>query len=81
MTGASSDTANSRKPNQYSAEWAKCVSLAKTLVRGAKPSSTLGTQCFHLSANSSYPSNSVASTRVQIPAGVGNKFFDYQTTL
>ena len=81
MTGPSSDTENSRKPNQYSTEWARCVSLAKTLVRGVKPSSTLGTQCFHLSANSSYPSNSVASTRVQIPAGVGNKFFDYQTTL
>lgn len=76
-----SDTNNSRKPNQYSSEWANCVSLAETLVKGNKPSSTLGNQCFHLSSDSSYPSTSVASTRIQIPADEGNKFFDYQTTL
>ena len=79
MTG--SGTGNSRKPNQYSSEWANCVSLAETLVKGNKPSSTLANQCYHLSSGSSYPSSSVASTRVQIPASKGNKFFDYQTTL
>lgn len=81
MTGPSSNTGNSRKPNQYSSEWANCVSLAQSLVKGNKPSSTLVNQCYHLSAGSSYPSSSVASTRVQIPSGTGNKFFDYQTTL
>lgn len=82
MTGSSAtSTSNSRKPNQYSSEWAKCVSLAEKLVKGEKPSSTLANQCFHLSSDSSYPSNSLASTRIQIPANKGNKFFDYQTTL
>lgn len=82
MTGTSTtSTSNSRKPNQYSDEWANCVSLAQTLIRGNIPSSTLANQCYHLSSNSSYPSNSVASTRVQIPANTGNKFFDYQTNL
>lgn len=81
MTGSSSNTGNSRQPNQYSSEWEKCVSLAQSLVNGSKPSSTLANQCYHLSAGSSYPSSSVTSTRVQIPSGTGNKFFDYQTTL
>lgn len=82
MTGTSTDsTTNSRKPNQYSSEWENCVSLAESLVKGNKPSSTLANQCYHLSSGSSYPSTSVASTRVQIPANKGNKFFDYQTTL
>lgn len=81
MTGSSSDTQYSRKPNQYSTEWEKCVSLAGDLIKGNKPTSSLENQCYHLSAGSSYPSNSVASTRVQIPSGTGNKFFDYQTTL
>ena len=82
MTGSSTNsTSNSRKPNQYSPEWANCVSLAKSLVNGSKPSSTLANQCFHLSKDSSYPSTSIASTRVQIPANNGNKFFDYQTSL
>lgn len=74
-------TTNSRKPNQYSTEWENCVSLAQDLVNGNKPNSTLKNQCFHLSSGSSYPSNSVESTRVQIPANTGNKFFDYQTAL
>lgn len=81
MTGGSSDTSNSRKPNQYSSEWTKCVTLAETLIGGKKPNSALNNQCYHLSSGSSYPSNSVASTRVQIPSGKGNKFFDYQTSL
>lgn len=82
MTGTSpTSTANSRKPNQYSAEWSNCVSLAETLIRGNMPSSTLANQCYHLSSNSSYPSNSVVSTRIQIPANTGNKFYDFQTNL
>lgn len=82
MSGtSSSSTENSRKPNQYSNEWANCVTLALTLIGGYTPSSTLANQCYHLSSNSSYPSDSLASTRVQIPANTGNKFFDYQTNL
>lgn len=81
LSGSSSDTQYSRKPNQYSTEWEKCVSLAGDLIKGNKPTSSLENQCYHLSAGSSYPSNSVASTRVQIPSGTGNKLFDYQTTL
>lgn len=81
ITGSSNDTLNARHPNQYSTSWANCVALAQALINGSKPSSTLSNQCYHLSKNSSYPSTSVASTRIQIPAGSGNKFFDYQTTL
>ena len=81
ITGSSNDTLNARHPNQYSTSWANCVALAQALLNGSKPSSTLSNQCYHLIKNSSYPSTSVASTRIQIPAGSGNKFFDYQTTL
>lgn len=45
MTGTStSSTRNSRKPNQYSSEWANCVSLVQTLVKGNKPIRTLANQ-------------------------------------
>lgn len=81
MTGTTTDTEHSRKPNQYSSEWDTCVRLAIRLVNGEKPASALNNQCFHLSRDSSYPANSVESTRIQIPDGSGNKFFDYQTEL
>lgn len=81
LTGASSDTNNSRKPNQYSPEWANCVSLAQTLIRGNIPSSTLTHQCYHRSSDSDYPDDAVVSTRIQIPANTGNKFYDTQTSL
>ena len=81
MTGSTLDTDSSRKPNQYSMEWENCVSLAKTLVKGNKPISALANQCYHLSSTSSYPSASLVSTRIQIPANNGNTFFDYQATL
>lgn len=80
-TGPSSDTVNARQPNQYTTQWANCVTLATQLVSGIKPDSILSNQCFHLSSGSAYPSGSLASTRIQIPSGVGNKFFDYQTSL
>lgn len=81
MIGGSSSTEFSRKPDQYSTAWANCVSLAETLVSGSIPNSALAHQCYHKSSNSSYPSDAVESTKIQIPAGTGNKFYDTQTTL
>jgi peptidoglycan hydrolase-like protein with peptidoglycan-binding domain len=75
------DTRDARRPDQYSTQWAYCVTLAQMLVSGLTPSSSLLNQCYHLSAGSIYPSASLASTRVQIPTSLGNKFFDYQTAL
>lgn len=71
------ETKYARAPELYSDSWANCVELAQTLVEGGVPTSALGKQCFHRSSGSSYPSTSIAATRVQIPANVGNKFFDY----
>ena len=80
-TGSSLDTENARHPNQYSSQWVNCAALAQSLVNGNVPSSTLANQCYHGNKTSIYPPTSIASTRIQIPATVGNKFYDYQTTL
>lgn len=72
------ETINSRMPDQYSSSWANCVNLAKQLTNNICPSSTLGLRFFHRSASSSYPSNSY--DQMQIPANVGNKFYNNATT-
>ena len=76
MTGDASGTKNSRAPDVYTDSWSYCVGLAKLLCEGRKPSSRLGGQCFHVGKSSSYPSNAVESTKIQIPSGTGNKFYD-----
>lgn len=81
MIGDSSNTGNSRKPNQYSSEWENCVALAETLVNGNTPSSSLAHQCYHVANGYPYPPAAVETTKIQIPSGNGNKFYDTQTTL
>ena len=76
MTGDASGTKNSRAPDVYTDSWSYCVGLAKLLCEGRKPSSRLGGHCFHVGKSSSYPSNAVESTKIQIPSGTGNKFYD-----
>ncbi len=81
ITGPSSETGDARHPNQYSSQWANCVSLAQSLINGTIPNSALGTQCYHVGKNTPYPSSAVESTKIQIPAGTGNKFFHKQSSL
>lgn len=80
MSGPSSETGNSRGPNQYSTSWAHCISLAKQLVNGTCPESDLGYRYFHLSAESTMPSSGIYNY-VQIPDKVGNQFFNYASTM
>lgn len=75
-SSSTSSTQNARAPELYSDEWANCVTLATNLVNGKTPTSTLGKQCYHVAATASYPSSAVASTKIQIPASKGNKFYD-----
>ncbi len=81
ITGLSSETGDARHPNQYSSQWANCVSLAQSLINGTIPNSALGTQCYHVANSKPYPSSAVESTKIQIPAGTGNKFFHKQSSL
>lgn len=76
MTSSGAALKDSRSPDPYSSSWANCVALAKLLVAGKQPSSKLGKQCFHIANGYAYPSNAVASTRIQIPTNKGNKFYD-----
>jgi len=66
----------SRAPDPYSDSWKNCTAMARVLIGGVVPVSTLGKQCFHIANGYAYPSNAVDATKVQIPAGTGNKFYD-----
>ncbi len=78
MTGSSSDTKLSRGPDQYSESWLNCVSIARDLVNGKCPTSSLGKRFFHIGKGFSYPSNTY--NHLQIPKEVGNKFYNNSTT-
>lgn len=76
-SSSTNDTLNSRRPNQYSAEWANCIALAKQLTNGGHPS-ILGSRYFHRAKGSSLPSPYY--NYIQIPAVNGNQFFNTSTT-
>ncbi len=73
----SGSTSYSRRPNQYSAEWANCVALAQQLVDGGHPN-ILGKRYFHMAAE--YPIKGTYYNYVQIPKGKGNQFYNNSTT-
>lgn len=77
MIGGTNSTQNSRRPNQYSAEWANCVALAQQLVNGGHPN-ILGKRYFHVSANTTL--TSTVYNYIQIPKNTGNQFYNNKTT-